>query len=290
MNRLQLLAPVVLGLGFFVTMLIIYTIRVSRKQPLPRPGSANEVFGPFWAGYVVWMLRPLERVLVSARISPTLITSISLGLCVVAGSAIALGYLATGAWLFVTGGILDMVDGRLARATNRQTKAGALFDSVADRWAELALFTGFAWYLRDSAWVLAVMAAAGGSFMVSYTRARAETLGVMLRGGAMQRAERIVAIALGTLIAAALGSGAETVDLVAPALGITLALVGGLSAVTAVGRWIAAHRVLVAADLMSMPASVPTVLTPAMSSAPARARTRRTGADRAIVVGEVGPS
>ena len=112
-------------------------------------------------------------------------------------------------WLYAFAGILDVLDGRLARLAGKQTAAGALFDSVSDRWGELFVFAGYAWYLHDSPWLLAVMGAIGGSMMVSYTRARAEGLGVALSGGMMQRAERIVLVAGGTLIAAWYGADAD---------------------------------------------------------------------------------
>src|SRR4029077_18703874 len=97
---------------------------------------------------------------------------------------------------------LDVLDGRLARAMNRQSRAGAFLDSVTDRWGELFVFTGFAWFLRGSVWLLAVMLAVIGSVMVSYTRARGESLGIVLDGGNMQRAERIALVSLGTLVTA----------------------------------------------------------------------------------------
>ena len=81
---------------------------------------------------------------------------------------------------------------------------------MSDRWGELFVFAGYAWLLRDSGWLLAVIAAMGGSLMVSYTRARAEGLGVELAGGMMQRAERIMLVAIGTVIAAWYGDDLET--------------------------------------------------------------------------------
>ena len=113
-------------------------------------------------------------------------------------------------WLFTSAGILDVLDGRLARLSGQQTAAGALFDSVSDRWGEVFVFAGYAWLLRDTAWLLAVIAAMGASMMVSYTRARAEGLGVTGAGGVMQRAERVALVAAGTLIAAWYGARART--------------------------------------------------------------------------------
>jgi phosphatidylglycerophosphate synthase len=253
MDRLTVLAPAALGVGYFVVNLIVYAalIAAGRAPDLGR-FKAGEILGPFWAGYMVWLTRPIERALVGARIAPTTVTAVSLGLCVTAGVAVALGHLATGAWLFIAGGILDMLDGRLARATNRQTKAGALFDSVADRWAEIAMLTGFAWFLREhGAWFVAVMAATGGSLMVSYTRARGEALGLDLKGGAMQRAERVLLIAVGTLAAAWLSASIETRHLAAPTIGTTLLICGVLSTWTAIHRWVDAHRALVASEPVS---------------------------------------
>nr|MBA3541364.1 CDP-alcohol phosphatidyltransferase family protein [Deltaproteobacteria bacterium] len=236
MERLVILGPAIAAAGIFVGMFIVYCgLVVSGRAPNVAGVKSNEVLGPFWANYVVWMLRPLERVLVASGVSPTLVTWLSVVACAAAGVAIALGHLASGAWLFIAGGILDMLDGRLARAQNRQSAAGALFDSVSDRWAELALFTGCAWFLHDDGWLFAVMAAVAGSLMVSYTRARGEGLGLELRSGAMQRAERILLIAIGALAAAWFDASPATEAYVAPTLGGALAICGALAMWTALG-------------------------------------------------------
>jgi len=286
MERLTVLAPALTGVGFFAVTLAVYTTLVATGRKRRVPGiKANEILGPFWASYVVWLIHPLEQALIRARVSPTAVTAVSLALCVLAGIAVALGNLATGAWLFIGGGILDLVDGRLARATNTQTKAGALFDSVADRWAELAMLGGFAWFLRDhGTWFLAVMAATGGSLMVSYTRARAESLGLTLRSGAMQRAERMLLISVGTLIAAWLSASLDTSHLAAATVGTTLATCGLLSGVTAIRRWIEAHRALSAGEVLANGSEIERFATrPLVTNLRAvqtRADERRTGAIR----------
>lgn len=250
MERLTILAPAAFGVALLVFLLAVYTVQHARGQLRDLgPFKSNEILGPFWGGYMAWLLRPIERVLISARIAPTHITVLSLALCVLAGVAIALDRLASGAWLFILGGVLDILDGRLARAAHRETKAGALFDSIADRWGELALFAGFAWYLRDDGgWLLAVMLVTAGSFMVSYTRARSEALGLELRGGAMQRAERIFVISAGTLVAAWFGASESTAAFAPHVIGIVLAVSGVLSCGTAIGRWHSAHRALQATE------------------------------------------
>ena len=163
----------------------------------------DRVFGPFLAGYLIWLIGPLERRLIG-RVSPNLITIVSLLMCAATGASVGEGALGAAAWLYALAGVLDILDGRVARLGNKQTPAGALLDSVADRWGELFVFAGYTWFLRQSPWLLAVLGAFGGSVMVSYTRARAEGLGVALSTGIMQRAERIVLVAVGTLAASAL--------------------------------------------------------------------------------------
>jgi phosphatidylglycerophosphate synthase len=181
-------------------------------------------------------------------VSPNTLTCLSLAGCGVAGLLIATNHLASATWAYALAGILDILDGRLARATGRSSVAGALFDSVADRWGEIFVFSGCAWYLRDSLWLLSVMGALGGSMMVSYTRARGEGLGLKLDGGTMQRAERIVLVSLGALIAAWLEAAPSTDAWGEPALGIALVTVGSASIWTAVGRWIEGYRVLAARE------------------------------------------
>src|SRR6185312_2135475 len=109
----------------------------------------------------------------------------------VAAVCFALGNFGAGGWLYLLTGILDILDGRIARATGKVSKGGAFFDSVMDRYAELVVFGGLAVFYRQS-WAIYVALAAGlGSVMVSYTRARGEALGVQVNIGTMQRPERL---------------------------------------------------------------------------------------------------
>src|SRR5579862_362123 len=186
----------------------------------------TDLFGPFLTRYILWLIRPIERALLAADVSPNTLTCLSLTGCGVAGVLIATNHLASATWAYALAGVLDILDGRLARATGKQSVAGALFDSVADRWGEIFVFSGCAWYLRDSLWLLSVMGALGGSMMVSYTRARGEGLGLKLDGGTMQRAERIVLVSLGTLVAAWLEAAPSSDPWGEPALGIALCTVG----------------------------------------------------------------
>ncbi|HEY5943987.1 MAG TPA: CDP-alcohol phosphatidyltransferase family protein [Kofleriaceae bacterium] len=216
----------------------------------------NQLLGPFMAGYLVWMMGPIERALVG-RVSPNLITAVSLVLCGITGLAAGLGNLAAAVSLYTIAGILDVLDGRLARLSGKQTAAGALFDSVSDRWGELFAFAGFMWFLHDTPWMLAALAAFGASMMVSYTRARAEGLGIDLSGGMMQRAERIVLVVGGTFVAVLYGSEEATPSII----GITMVITAATSTGTAVSRWVSAFRVLAKREaepvVVAQPAAMP---------------------------------
>lgn len=146
------------------------------------------------------------------------------------GVVIAFGNFALGGILIILAGILDGVDGALARLTNQASKFGAFLDSTTDRFAEGALFSGimFAFGQRGQTWVAyLVFAAFLGSVMVSYARARAEGIGVECREGWLTRFERFVLLVLGLIFTAFFGD--------AP-LFIALGLIALFANVTAVQR------------------------------------------------------
>ncbi|HEY4177389.1 MAG TPA: CDP-alcohol phosphatidyltransferase family protein [Kofleriaceae bacterium] len=239
-----LLAPAIVLLAVFVIGLAVFAVVWKLGRVTAQSGvKHNDLFGPFFGRFLVWMMTPLEWLLVG-RVSANAITAMSLLLAGIAGVAAGLGHFVAACWTFALSGILDALDGRIARLSGQQTQAGALFDSVSDRWGELALGTGFAWYLRDTPWLLAALASLGGSMMVSYTRARAEGLGIELRGGMMQRAERIVLISLGTFLAA-WWAVHDLQTHVIVTLGAMLTLSGITAIGTAVSRWVQAYRELV---------------------------------------------
>jgi CDP-diacylglycerol--glycerol-3-phosphate 3-phosphatidyltransferase len=287
-DRLVILAPALAGVAFVAVMFGVYCVMCATGRTPVIDGldrrRYTDLFGPFLTRYILWLIRPVERALLAANVSPNMLTSLSLAGCGVAGVLIATNHLASATWAYALAGILDILDGRLARATGKQSVAGALFDSVADRWGEIFVFTGCAWYLHDSPWLFSVMAALGGSMMVSYTRARGEGLGLRLDGGTMQRAERIVLVSLGALIAAWLEASPSSDSWGEPALGIALCAVGAASTFTAVGRWIEGYRVLAAREAATLSPPAPIVpLRPARpepaaaAAAAAQAQMRITG-------------
>jgi CDP-diacylglycerol---glycerol-3-phosphate 3-phosphatidyltransferase len=239
-DRFYLLAPaLILAASMFAAFIAYCGLYAIGRPPQLAAVKHNQLLGPFMAGYLVWMMGPIERLLVG-RVSPNMITAVSLLMCGITGVAAGVGSLAAASWLYTLAGILDVLDGRLARISGKQTAAGALFDSVSDRWGELFVFAGYAWFLRETPWLLAVLGAFGASMMVSYTRARAEGLGIELSGGMMQRAERILLVVGGTFGAVLYGS----VEAAPAIIGITMLITAATSTATAINRWVVAFREL----------------------------------------------
>jgi CDP-diacylglycerol--glycerol-3-phosphate 3-phosphatidyltransferase len=159
------------------------------------------------------VMRPLARL----GVTPNTLTVLGLLLSILTALTIAQGYLLVGGLLVLFAGIFDMFDGALARARNAASTFGAFFDSTLDRYSESIILFGLLWYtlqqpvLHDRFWpfryeqpwmITLIFIAVVGSIMVSYTRARAEGLGLECKTGLLARPERVVILAVGLLIGA----------------------------------------------------------------------------------------
>jgi CDP-diacylglycerol--glycerol-3-phosphate 3-phosphatidyltransferase len=151
-----------------------------------------------------FIVDPIVSALVRLGVSPNLLTFLGCLLNVVAGVLIGLGQVVLGGVVMTVIAMpLDALDGSLARATGKQSKFGAFFDSTLDRIAEAALLIGLAaLFMQRGDWVSALVAfvAMLGSFMVSYTRARAEGLGIECKVGLFSRVGRFVLLAIGLIL------------------------------------------------------------------------------------------
>lgn len=226
--------------------------RVGRaREPRIEARRRSLVIPKFLIYYLLWLIAPIERGLVRRRVSPNALTTVGLGLAVAAAAAVARGWLDVGGWLYLFVGIVDLFDGRVARATGRASAAGAFYDSVLDCYAECALFVGLLAYYRDT-WVAApVLAALLGSLLVSYVRSRAEAFdaAAVAARGAMQRPERI--FLLGVSMAAAPFVAARTEHAARPLFWVAVAAVTLLAVATnftALSRTVAVFRSLGARD------------------------------------------
>jgi len=157
------------------------------------------------------LLEPVIRFFIRYELNPNFLTTVSLIISIFSAYQFGKGSLRLGALLLLLGGIFDMIDGAVARATNRVTRFGALYDSTLDRYSEIIVFFGIGFHLvhkysagsKTSLLIsMAVFIAIAGSIMVSYVRARAEGLRFECKVGLMQRPERLVLLSLGALISA----------------------------------------------------------------------------------------
>ena len=190
--------------------------RVQRAAPLPVIPSPHAVpYAKTWTGAFGrgcgLILQVIVNGLALTRISPNVLTFI--GLLINIAAALLFGYanehnfvrmFLYAALVIIGAGIFDMVDGRVARQTNQVTVFGAFFDSVIDRYSDVALFFGLlVFYARGNRFFYVGLVAfvMVTSLLVRYTRARAEALIGKCKVGFMERPERIVLILIGALFA-----------------------------------------------------------------------------------------
>lgn len=158
---------------------------------------------------VYGLINPFIKLLIKFGVTPNMITFFGLLLNILAAIIFIYGaeygvrndhsYIALACSVILFGGLMDMVDGRLARVGGLSSDYGALYDSVLDRYSEMFMFLGICYYLISYDYFLSSLVAfiaMIGSIMVSYTRARAEGLGVNASVGIMQRPERILLIGI----------------------------------------------------------------------------------------------
>jgi CDP-diacylglycerol---glycerol-3-phosphate 3-phosphatidyltransferase len=152
-------------------------------------------------GYVR-LLEPIAAFLVRRRVSPNVITTCGTICSIIGGAIYASGHISTGGWFLSVTALFDVLDGTVARRTGRSTAFGAFYDSTLDRVADGAVLAGLTVFYATSAkhgsvpMVIVCLAGMLGGFLVSYTRARAEALGVNAKVGVMQRPERVVLLSV----------------------------------------------------------------------------------------------
>jgi CDP-diacylglycerol--glycerol-3-phosphate 3-phosphatidyltransferase len=202
-------------------------------SPSPRSGRR-----PLGAGERRELVR---NRLIESRLTPNAISLTGLALCIVAAVLVAERYFFLGGVAFIVGSVCDTLDGRYSRMSGKGTPFGAFLDSTLDRIEEGIVLTTVAAYFASrnkefavAACVVAVLA----SLMVSYTRARAEALGVECKVGIATRAVRVVILSAGLLFAK--GASLADFELLAPAVYV----LAGLSTITVLQRILHVRRAL----------------------------------------------
>ncbi|MBK9241238.1 MAG: CDP-alcohol phosphatidyltransferase family protein [Acidobacteria bacterium] len=223
---------------------------VSRNRPRDPDvarRSSTALLG-FWVrDWLMWVIGPIERVMVRAKVSPDVFNYLGVAFGIGAGAAFAQGALSLAGWAILFGGVADVFDGRIARARGMASRYGAFMDSTLDRFAEAFSFVGVTWYLSTTPWGAAIsVLAISGSLLVSYTRARGEAVGVSGTGGVMQRAERLVLLALGALADSAVATRWGWPDGTVLTAAVTLIAVGSIG--TAIYRTVSIASTLAQQD------------------------------------------
>jgi len=200
------------------------------------------------------LMTPIAIGLGRLGLSPNALTIIGFLIACVAAIAAGIGAWLVAGFLVIFGGVFDLFDGALARATNQVSKAGAFMDSTFDRWGEGVVYIGItAGGLAASLDAVAILAAAAMSsaFMVSYTRAKAESLGFapgkgMANVGLAPREVRLVILTVGLIWASIAGvSSTGTGGLV---LEVSLGLITLLATITTIQRIVATLRQAAASE------------------------------------------
>lgn len=158
------------------------------------------LWGAIQRGYLQ-VINPIGDLLVRYRVHPNTITTLGTLCTLIAGSIFAAGYIRTAGWFLGLTAFFDVLDGTVARRTGQQSTFGAFYDSTLDRVADGALLGGlvvfYATHAEHHSALMVVVTLFGliGTFLTSYTRARAESLGIDAKVGMLQRPERITLLA-----------------------------------------------------------------------------------------------
>jgi len=186
-------------------------------------------------GPVYRILDPLTDWLVRRRIHPNALTTIGFVVTLLSGVFFHRHDVRTAGFLILFGGFFDILDGRVARLSGLGSKFGAFYDSTLDRISEVAMYFGllslyndYRLELHDVGMIYLIMLAMAGSLLISYTRARAEGLGIDCKVGLMQRTERIVLIGCTALFFGQAMDGRV--------LRVVIAIVAVLTNITAIQR------------------------------------------------------
>jgi soluble lytic murein transglycosylase len=205
---------------------------------------------------------PVGRALFRLRLRPNHLTMCGLVVSACAGAAFVFGHVRSAGVLLILAGLFDLFDGSLARASGQATTFGAFLDSVIDRYSDIVVMLGIVVLyaqMPHARGALLAMAGLAGSVMVSYTKARAESIGIACNVGMMERPERLICLTAGALF-----------DVMEPALWV-LAILANLTALQRIvfTRRLLLERSVTARPLLRLGLAGPMLLVTATASAAA---------------------
>lgn len=232
------LTPGVVLALVLLALLGVYLARSAPTHELMSREGGSALLPEVLIGFWYWLVTPLIDRLAHAGVHPNHVTFFSLSLAAAAAISLGAGHFMLGTWLVVAAASCDLIDGLLARRTHSESKAGAFLDSFADRVAEGLVFAGIAVYGAGGPLTWVALWAMFASVLVSYARARGESLGASCASGLMQRPERLLALIVilffSPLVAVVVEPGAAEPVLHLAVVGVGLLAV--LSTITSIRR------------------------------------------------------
>jgi CDP-diacylglycerol--glycerol-3-phosphate 3-phosphatidyltransferase len=243
--------------SYFMTLLLVAVVSLYARRAF-RNGRARHARADADGGSVLlgkptmemayWMLEPLVSFLANLGITPNMVTVASLVPALLAAVAAGVGWFGLACVLATAGSFCDLLDGLLARRLGVASDSGEVIDAAVDRYSEFLFLMGLGVYYRTH-WMMLVLvfAALGGSFMFSYSTAKAEAMDVEPTRGAMRRAERAVYLLFGaglTAFSRVLFADTPSHALRELPMVVAVALVAVVTNVSTVQRFVALSRAL----------------------------------------------
>jgi len=198
-----------LSVSAFIYFGITWQHRAKTPEVLQRMHSS--FLGVFFREFWFWLTEPLVQFFIFFRITPNMITGLSVIMSLFTGYLFFIGNIGLAGWMVVLSGSMDTFDGRVARATNTSTRSGAFFDACSDRYSDSFVFIGIALFFCtrcfnlpspvdflgiDFVMVIVTMMTIAGTGAMSYVKAKGEAMGFNTKRGLMQRPERIATLSV----------------------------------------------------------------------------------------------
>jgi CDP-diacylglycerol--glycerol-3-phosphate 3-phosphatidyltransferase len=216
-------------LAFWIGLAIFAVLAAVRGRPrterIEKHGG-SVLLGSFAGEYAVWFLSQPVKLCTRLRIHPDILSWLGLLLTLGAVPAIAVGHFGLGGWLFMLGAMLDSMDGTVARNLGIAGDSGEFLDAVLDRVADMSIFLALMYYYRDRLGAASIVAVAlVASTMISYMRAKAESMNIDCPRVILRRPERVVYLGCGMAVAPVFAAFIES-GVAHPVYHLTLAAAG----------------------------------------------------------------
>jgi len=213
---------------------------ITQRSKNKQGPKSSKLLGSGIKTWWLMLMLPIEDYLLQIKVHPNVLTISTLLVGAITGMAYHFGWIFVAGILVLGGSTFDIFDGRVARAQGISSESGAFFDSCLDRFSEAFIYVGLLSFFQGTIFSYVVFFILVSTTMVSYTRARAEGLGVKCEVGIMQRTERVVYLGVlsvlnffGNLIANALGYSSDNY-----LLKLSLILIFVFSSYTAIQRMV----------------------------------------------------